>query len=216
MQSRRIRSFLRIYKVCGLAVILLLLVGFVWAWSSTENTDFKKVIEGKRNYLKVYVPALGGEPHAQFHLGRLYRYGSPGVTRNAGKAFKWIRKAVDHGVFNAHYVLAEMYNEGEGVRQDQVEAAKWYRKAFKWYRKAADLGGPTAQIHLGSMYENGQGVILDTVEAYKWYVLSASSGSPKAAQRRDELASKMTPEQIAEADRRVVEWKSKHPTTRKW
>jgi TPR repeat protein len=58
------------------------------------------------------------------------------------------------------------------------------------------------------MYANGEGVPQDYVQAFVWFNLAASE-SDKAAQYRDLVASKMTPAQIAEAQRLVQEWKPK-------
>ena len=66
------------------------------------------------------------------------------------------------------------------------------------------------------MYGDGLGVPQDYVQAYKWYDLAAerfaASETEKrddAAKRRDEVASNMTPAQIAEAQRLVRAWKPK-------
>ena len=100
---------------------------------------------------------------------------------------------------------------GQGVPQDYGEAAKWYRLA-------AEQGNPTAQSNLGSMYYSGQGVPQDYVQAYMWVDLAASRFPPSAiddrngaAHNRDIVASKMTAEQLAEAQKLAREWKPKRP-----
>ncbi len=64
------------------------------------------------------------------------------------------------------------------------------------------------------MYEQGQGVPQDYVQAHMWFNLAASRSPPgadhaKAVKNRDILAAKMTPAQIAEAQRMAREWKPK-------
>ncbi len=64
------------------------------------------------------------------------------------------------------------------------------------------------------MYATGQGVARDYVLAHMWYDIAASQfvgvkDREKAAKYRDDVASKMTPEQIAEAQRMAREWKPK-------
>ncbi len=54
------------------------------------------------------------------------------------------------------------------------------------------------------MYYNGNGLPQDYVEAYKWYNLSASHGNTSAMLNRDRIVHFMTPEQIAEGQRRAV------------
>jgi TPR repeat protein len=61
------------------------------------------------------------------------------------------------------------------------------------------------------MYDQGRGVPQDYVESHMWYHLAASRASSdhqkRFADARDQVARKMTPEQIAEAQRRAREWK---------
>ncbi|ULA64638.1 MAG: hypothetical protein LZF86_160038 [Nitrospira sp.] len=67
-------------------------------------------------------------------------------------------------------------------------------------------------MKLGTMYELGEGVIQDYVQAHKWYNLAGANGETVyAPKRRDLLAQRMTPAQIAAAQRLALEWK---PTTR--
>ena len=63
--------------------------------------------------------------------------------------------------------LGFMYYNGQGVPQDDGEAAKWYRLA-------AEQGNANAQSNLASMYYIGQGVPQDYVQAYMWVDLAAS------------------------------------------
>ncbi len=56
------------------------------------------------------------------------------------------------------------------------------------------------------MYEHGKGVTPDFVQAYKWYHLGGMNGEHLGAQSRDELAARMTPAQIAEAQQLAKEW----------
>jgi len=55
-----------------------------------------------------------------------------------------------------------MYASGRGVKQDYVEAVKWYRKA-------ADQGSANAQYFLGVIYADGLGVKRDYLEAVEWF-----------------------------------------------
>ena len=56
--------------------------------------------------------------------------------------------------------LGVMYDNGEGVPQDDAEAVRWYRKA-------AEHGNATAQYNLGDRYRLGLGVPQD--DAVQWY-----------------------------------------------
>jgi TPR repeat protein len=84
-----------------------------------------------------------------------------------------------------------------------------------WWRRAAEQGFALAQGALGFMYERGEGVRRDLVQAHKWYNLAASRFelSDKypdiSFRKRDLVAAKMTPAQIAEAEKLAREWKPK-------
>jgi TPR repeat protein len=102
--------------------------------------------------------------------------------------------------------LGTMYETGRGVPQD-------YRLAAQWYYRAAEQGNVRAQHLLGMLYDKGQGVTLDHVEAHKWLNLAASRAS--SADRdyftriRNAVASKLTRDQIYEAQRRAREWQAR-------
>ena len=81
-------------------------------------------------------------------------------------------------------------------------------------RKRAAQGHAGAQNNLGGLYEFGHGVTQDHVRAYMWYNVAAahSTGDAQkdvAAENRDEIAGRMTPAQIAEAQKLAREWKPK-------
>ena len=114
--------------------------------------------------------------------------------KNYAEALRLCRPLAEQGEVSAQNVLGTMYLKGRGVSQNDFEAAKWYRKA-------AEQGGLSAQFSLGALYEDGHGVPQDYVLAYMWYNL----GGAEAA--RDDLAAKMTRDQIAEAQRLTREWK---------
>ncbi len=59
------------------------------------------------------------------------------------------------------------------------------------------------------MYHNGRGVTQDYVQAHMWFNLAAARGLKFPEKRRDRLAKKMTPAQIAEAQKLAREWKPK-------
>ena len=78
-------------------------------------------------------------------------------------------------------------------------------------RLAADQGLAGAQGTLGNLYRNGLGVPQGYVVAHMWFSLvgAQSSGFSREAcvDARDEVAARMTSEQIAEAQRLAREWK---------
>src|SRR5260370_24370165 len=85
------------------------------------------------------------------------------------------------------------------------------REASRLYRLAADQGNADGQNNLGLMYVNGWGVPQDYVAAHMWFNLAAAGGLKDAATNRDRVAAKMTPQQIAEAEKRFAEWRRGGP-----
>ena len=139
-----------------------------------------------------------GEVDAQYNLGVMYDKGQ-GVTRDYAIAVSWFRKAADQGFAPAQLSLGVMYENGLGVPQDLTTAASWYRRA-------ADQGDAAAQLNLRVMYENGWGVTQNHLMAHMWFSLAAARGDRDAATNRDIAAAKLTPAQIAKAQRLFREW----------
>jgi len=119
----------------------------------------------------------------------------------AAALHEWLPLA-EQGHAQAQYHLGIMYLIGNGVSQNHAEAAKWYHKA-------AEQEVAFAQYMLGFMYARGLGVAQDIVQAHMWSNLAASRGNDDAAHGRDKMARKMTPEQLAEAEKLAREWKPK-------
>lgn len=189
--------------------------------------------------LKEWRPiAEQGFPAAQFTLGQIYE-GGKGVPKNYQEALKWYRKAADQGHPKAQLMLGGMYFQGNGVLQDYAEAVRWYRKsadqgdsgaqvllgfmylegkgiledhveAAKWYRQAAEQGSALGQYALAVLYQKGDGVPQDYVLSHMWSNLAAAEGNSDAGILRNALSEKMTPPEIADAQRLAREWRLKH------
>src|SRR6516165_4658167 len=178
-----------------------------------------------------------GNAEAQYALGFMYARGQ-GVPQNNAEAAKWWRLAADQGNTFAQYNLGTLYEDGKGVPQNKAEALKWYHlaaergnddaqfnvgvlyfagvavsenriEAAKWFRRAADQGHSLAQAYLGLSYATGLGVPQDNIHAYMWLSLAAARGDQDAISNRNRVARRMTPAQIAEAQKLAREWKSK-------
>jgi len=95
-----------------------------------------------------------------------------------------------------------MYQDGEGVPQNYVQAAKGYRMAAE---HVPDFGGAgQGRNNLGLLYLDGLGVPKDYVQAYMWFRLTNSETNLSYAKAR------MTPAEILEAERMAAEWKASH------
>jgi TPR repeat protein len=193
------------------AVILIISLFIVGTAIAGQLEDAKQAYDRgdyKTAYRLYKSLAERGSPIAQSNLGLLY-YSSRGVSQDYAEAMKWFRKAANQGDAVGQYYIGLMYYNGKTVRQN-------YAEAMKWFRKAANQGDADAQYSLGLMYGTGKGVPQDDVLAYMWLNLASSRFSAsekerreKAEKNRDIAASKMTPAQIAEAQKLAREWKPK-------
>ena len=144
---------------------------------------------------------------AAFFAGE-YEDGVAAYNRGDYKtALALFTKAANKGDAKAQNNLGAMYDKGQGVPQD-------YNQAASWYRRAADQGDAEAQYNLGLMYYYGHAAPKDYVEALKWITIAAAYSTEKEtrdhiARNRDIVANKMTPAQIAEAQKLAREWKKK-------
>ena len=109
-------------------------------------------------------------------------------------ALKEFRSLAEQGNVDAQYNLGLMYAKGKGVTQD-------YKEAVKWYLIAAEQGYAGAQHNLGNMYARGEGVTQDEVIAHMWLNISASNGIENVKENIDIVESKMSSEQLVEAQK---------------
>ena len=140
-----------------------------------------------------------GDVGAQLWLGMMYAAGGGGVPKDAVKAFDWYHKAAKQGDATAQHEVGRFYFRGDGVPKDDA-------KAVEWVQKAAIAGHTTAQRALGASYIHGL-VAADDVLGYAWSNLAAGRGDDTAGQNRDEVVRRMTPAEIAEAQRLSSSWK---------
>ncbi len=150
---------------------------------------------------------------------------------------KW-RPLADKGDTIAQNNIGIMYERGQGVERNDVEAAKWYQRAaakghaaaqnnlglgyfngrgvkrnygeaLKWYRRSAEQGDPGGQNNLGTMIRAGLGVPIDSVKALMWFELAAAGGSKSGAKSRDQAIASMSDADIAKAKKMAKYWKPK-------
>lgn len=111
----------------------------------------------------------------------------------------WTRAAAA-GRADAMVAIAGLYAGGTGVARDS-------KIALIWYRRGARLGDVAGQLNLGDMIARGLGQERDPVKASMWLGLAAAQGNLWAAERKRGLDRILTPAQVAEADRRIGEWR---------
>lgn len=99
------------------------------------------------------------------------------ASRDFLLAFKLLLPLARGGNAEAQTRLGLMYHHGQGVREDDAEA-------FRWFRLGALSGLPEAQFQLANLYALGLGVPQEESEpdraAARWYFEAASQGHAEA------------------------------------
>lgn len=117
-------------------------------------------------------------------------------------SFEWkknLQEQAANGEPSAQYRLGELYWHGKGLEKDNEQAAAWYRRA-------AEQGDGQAQRMLAHFYSRGYGVPKDLAEAYKWRFLRNRADGLSEEESKKIAAQDMTPDDIAEGERRVAEF----------
>ena len=148
--------------------------------------------------------AEAGDASGQFGMGLLYANGF-GVPLDDAEALKWYGLAAEQNHANAQCNIAVMHANGWGVPQSDDEA-------FKFYSLAAEQGVIEAQTAVAKMYFGGFGAAKDYVQAYKWFGIASEMGDLNAASKRDDLAARMSAEEIATATQMTSTWVENYQT----
>jgi TPR repeat protein len=186
-----------------LLITLALCVGTVWAGDFEDGEA--AILKGEKKVAldKYKRAAAQGDVRAYVLLGHIYDWGQ-GVAEDHAEAARWFRLAAIKGNASGQFNIGFMYAKGRGVVQD-------YSEAVRWYKLAAEQGYAVAQNGLGYMYRKGQGLAQDYVRAHMWYNLAAIKGDYKiAVENRDNIASEMTSQQIAEAQKLARECQARN------
>ncbi len=153
-------------------------------------------------YSNLKASADKGNVESQYQLAVMCEKGD-GVTQSYMKAIKWYKKAAKQGHAQAQTNLGVMYASGQGVLVDNVES-------IRWTTQAAEQGHAPAQSYLGSMYAEGYVIEKDYVKAYMWLRIAYLSGETDVVSDIEKIKRSMTAAQIAEADRNIKSWRTKH------
>jgi hypothetical protein len=108
---------------------------------------------------------------------------------------------------DAQATLGRLYAKGQGARRSDA-------RAFQWLWRAAEQGHAGAQLELSRLFEAGKGVAQHFATAYKWARLAqANASEPATAENAgrliDQLTSRMSELELAEARRRADDWQPK-------
>lgn len=175
--------------------------------------------------------ALTGNAAALFEVGARYADGR-GMARDAQLAARWFEQAATAGHAPAQYRLASLYREGKGMTKDPVIAFQWFDRAAAqghilamhnaavllaegvhgtpdyagaalWFKRAAEHGVKDSQFNIAILYARGLGVNQDMAEAYRWFSAAAVQGDQDAAKKRDDIAARLSKDQLARERERL-------------
>jgi len=184
---------------------------------------------------KLREAALAGNGAAAYEVGARFAEGR-GLPANMKDAAHWFERAADAGLAPAQFRYASMLEKGLGVKKDLAAARRLYLaaagrgnakamhnlavlyaegidgkpdydSAVKWFRKAAQHGVRDSQYNLGVLCARGLGTEKDYVESYKWFALAGAKGDAESSKKRDEVATRLLPEQLAAAELAVNTFK---------
>lgn len=222
--------------ILGIVMVwLVLIVGFILSIKSAHDASQVQVVRG--SYLYSYTDTVtdyGAGVKAFFATFLLYACYAVAlyiftkavrsvivllVNISATLKRMEINKSVEQtiqkakqGDAEAQYQLASYYSEGNLVKQNKEEAAKWCLKAAEqghveamckiglayltgdsvernreeaanWLKKATDQGSPETMCIIGMAYYNDEGGEKNKEEAVKWFMKAADKGNVEAQYR---------------------------------
>ena len=110
-----------------------------------------------------------------------------------------LEQRANAGDAKAELELSEAYFQGRDVTNDE-------KAGYKLLLQAANQRLPKAQFQMGE-YTASQGSRPgDYLVAYMWYALAERNGYKQSKKKMKDLAAKMSPENIAEAQARAQSW----------
>ena len=116
--------------------------------------------------------AEGGEPDAQYLVGKLYRDG-PVLIPDSMEAQYWFDQSARQGAVAAQYALGQLYlTDDAEVRDTEL--------GIQWLEYAAHHGSDCAAYRLGKEYLRGKVVERDPAKAMEYLAQSAEAGNQYA------------------------------------
>ena len=108
-----------------------------------------------------------------------------GVPLDLKQAAFWYERAALGGNIRAMHNLATLLASGQNGKPD-------YAAALRWYGEAAESGLRDSQYNVGILLAGGIGAKPDQSKAFQWFSLAADQGDAEAAQKRDEMAGRLS------------------------
>ncbi|GJD94971.1 tetratricopeptide repeat protein [Methylobacterium iners] len=147
--------------------------------------------------------ATAGYAPAQYKLASQYEKGS-GLVRDVAQAKTWYGRAAEQGHARSMHNLAVLHAENPAANGKPDFAA-----AAQWFRQAAEHGIRDSQYNLAVLYARGLGLQQDLVQSYAWFSAAGAQGDDDAAKKRDDVAGKLAPKDLAAAKALAANFKAK-------
>jgi GAF domain-containing protein len=119
-----------------------------------------------------------------------------------------LQQLAEQGDPLAQNALGLRYAQGDGVKLDEEEAARWFTKA-------AEQGNVAAQSKLGSLYWVGRGVPASLHDAYFWTVLARAGGDKGSKELAKLIGDHMTRAQSEQIEQDANTWLQQHQASAK-
>ena len=144
-----------------------------------------------------------GHADAQYNLGSMY-YKGAGLPQDFTQAVAWYRKAADQGNATAQYNLGVVYANGRGVPQDRHASGGVVSPS-----SGPGVRARTDQPRPHVRHRAGRGAGLCGGAQVAQLAASRVTGDDQSdMQRHGTRPRKMTPAQLAEAQRLAREWQA--------
>ena len=186
---------------------------FMFLWAGAYDTERRKgTLDSDEERLRRYADEITPKIVQRFNDSQSKKEGDDARSRGYKED-----KVEDPETMFRHGL---MFSDGDGVVQDHVVAAKWFRmaaeqghaeaqhslalryengqgvaqdyaEAARWYRLAAEQGNEGSQNNLGALFERGDGVTQDNVTAIEWYRKGADNGDANAASNFSRLGQRV-------------------------
>ncbi len=141
-----------------------------------------------------------GQPAAQYRLAKLYEAGI-GVKANPDMARDLTERAARSGNRIAMHDLGLYYAEGRGGVERNIHTA------VSWFEKAAERGVVDSQYNLGVLFETNTESFYNPSSAFVWYSIASQQGDQLAANRVAILKDTLSADDLAQAERRITQFK---------
>jgi hypothetical protein len=175
----------------NLVLLLLAIASYSRSMAADSVTELK-------------IQADKGDPAAQLEL----------ANRLIGSSERelWLRRAAGQGYAPAQGQLGWMLLMRSRTSTKAQDQERLGEESVHWSTLAALQGDTRGQADLSDLYLEGKWVKQDFLEAYKWGELASRGSSLNAASvlggwKRDAAVLKMSPDQIAEAKKRVEQFR---------